>query len=255
MKTLFVLIIFITCVSAFGQDEKNWNYKLGFELGSDFYIPFTEEKESSYFHYSNLTGTGINLSFNNRLNWKKWFLAFDLGHSFTFQNQTILFSNTEDQIITTTLKHFINHWTLNYGLGRKFDVGKNNKVSVHSGFSTIGYYSLWWSPRKNQTGSFSSTAFSGYNLLSDTIAHTYNYDITYRARNFLSPFLSVGYSIPVKSGELWISLTGRLNRMYFTTDITLKSDNYTAISYTKYQAHSLGLSFIYLINPRQRREE
>jgi hypothetical protein len=238
-----VLLLLFSC-SLIAQNKLSYTPGISFEVES--HRSQDGENNYEYFTTSYRPGVSFNLGMTNKLNYNKLFVRVNANIGVLLQSQKFTFSNEIDNIIEHTVDYQLPFWSLDYSLGRDFQLNELNQLHFELGFSTIGdFKTSTLGSEIYQSGSFTSIYVEADDHYNGASLQEYQYDISYEWQTYLSPFIKCGISLPVSKNRLVFGVTARWNRFAYENFIILSSDNYSAIAQSGTQSSSFGFYLNY----------
>jgi hypothetical protein len=244
MRTLISTLILIYCFTSYGQNKFSYTPGILFQVES--IRPQVAENNYQYFTTSYNTGVSFNLGMSNKLNYKKLFVRVNANIGVLQQSQKFTFSNEIDRVIEHTVDYQLPYWSLDYSLGRDFELNASNKLHVECGFSTIGDFNRSaLGSEVYQSGAFTSEYVAADDHYDGISAQEYQYELSYEWQTYLSPFIRCSMSLPLSESRMNIGVVGRWSNIQFDSFIYITGGNYSAIANSALSAGSLGLFLNY----------
>lgn len=244
VRTFITVLILLFSSSLIAQDKLS--YTPGVSLNVESLRPQDTENDYEYFTTSYRSGVSFNLGMTNKLNYKKLFIRVNANIGILRQSQKFTFSNEVDNIIEHTVDYQMLYWSLDYSLGRDFQLNELNKLHFELGFSTIGdFNSSTLGSEIYQTGSFASKYVAADDHYDGTSSQEYQYELSYEWQVYLSPFIRCSISLPMSKNRMSIGAVGRWSNIQFDSFIYITGGNYSAIANSALNAGSVGLFLNY----------
>ncbi|MEX2485951.1 MAG: hypothetical protein WED10_15370, partial [Brumimicrobium sp.] len=218
----------------------------GVSFNVESHRPQDAGNDYEYFTTSYRTGVSFNLGMTNKLNYKKLFVRVNANIGILRQSQKFTFSNEVDNIIEHTVDYQMPYWSLDYSLGRDFELNELNKLHVEFGFSTVGDFNTSsLGSEVYQSGSFMSEYVEADDHYDGVSSQEYQYDLSYEWQIYLSPFIRCSISLPMSKNRLSIGVIGRWNSIQYDSFIYITGGNYSAIASSALNTGTVGLFLNY----------
>src|SRR5690554_2024881 len=242
---IFIAVLLLFFSSSFFAQDK-FSYTPGVSIQLESILSQKSENNYQYFTTSYSSGVSFNLGMTNKVNYKKLFIRLNANIGILSQSQRFTFSNEVDNRIENEVDYQLLYWSLDYSLGRDFQLNALNKLHVEFGFSTIGdFNSSTLESEIYQTGSFTSKYVAADDHYNGASSQEYQYELSYEWQVYLSPFIRCSLSLPSFKNRLNIGVIGRLNNIQFDSFIYITGGNYSAIANSSLNGSSIGLFLNY----------
>src|SRR5690554_3952231 len=185
----FVSIFTLLFTSSLIAQDK-FAYSPGISFNVESILSQESKNNYEYFTTSYSSGVSFNLGMTNKVNYKKLFIRLNANIGILSQSQRFTFSNEVDNRIENEVDYQLLYWSLDYSLGRDFQLNALNKLHVEFGFSTIGdFNSSTLGSEIYQTGSFTSKYVAADDHYNGASSQEYQYELSYEWQVYLSPFI------------------------------------------------------------------